>query len=187
METLNLDKYMNTGGKIHAETLPVMSASLNILSEPLHDENNHWREFLCVEKINNDAIIPTRGSPLSAGYDLYAYETYNLLPWSSCTAHTRIKVAFPPGVYGRIASRSGLACKNNIEVGAGVIDADYQGEIMVKLRNLSNEHFVIKKGDRIAQLILEKYTSVDIKKVSSLEQLFGKTSRGEKGFGSTGV
>src|SRR5271170_4154857 len=96
---------------------------------------------------------------------------------------TEIALGLPRSVYGRIAPRSGLAVKNMIGIGAGVIDRDYTGEIKVVLLNHSNNGFSIKKGDRIAQLILEKIITPKIKKITKIT----KTKRGKKGFRSTGI
>ena len=92
-------------------------------------------------------------------------------------------MALPPSCYGRIAPRSGLALKKFIDVGVGVIDSDYRGEIEVILFNFGNEDFIVNMGDRIAQLIFEKIKTPEIKEVSSLEE-FG---RGEQGYGSMGT
>lgn len=95
---------------------------------------------------------------------------------------TGISVAIPHDCYGRVASRSGLAMKG-IEVGAGVIDSDYRGEVKVLLRNLGGFPFEVKHGDRIAQLIIENIITPDVTEVKDLDQ----TVRGSGGFGSTGV
>jgi deoxyuridine 5'-triphosphate nucleotidohydrolase len=87
------------------------------------------------------------------------------------------------GVYGRIAPRSGLASKFFIDVGAGVIDADYRGNVGVVLFNHSSVEFAISIGDRIAQLILEK---IEVPEIECVERLT-ETNRGAGGFGSTGV
>jgi len=95
-----------------------------------------------------------------------------------------IAIKMPDGVYGRVAPRSGLAVKKGIHVGAGVIDPDYRGEIHVLLFNNGKEPFEISIGDRIAQLILEKFEFHEILLVDSLSN---ETDRGSGGFGSTGV
>ena len=92
-------------------------------------------------------------------------------------------MAIPVGNYGRVAPRSGLSVKNFIHVGAGVVDSDYRGELKVLLYNFSDVDFIVNAGDRIAQLIIEKYTPTDVEEVVELEL----TIRGEGGFGSTGV
>jgi len=83
---------------------------------------------------------------------------------------------------GRVAPRSGLAAKHSIDTGAGVIDADYRGEVKVILFNLSDNDFAIKEGDRIAQLIIERIYTPDVVVVEKLEE----SVRGAGGFGSTG-
>jgi dUTP pyrophosphatase len=86
-------------------------------------------------------------------------------------------------LFGSVAPRSGLAWKHSIDVGAGVIDADYRGPVGVILFNHSDLDFVVKAGDRIAQLIIEKIMTPDVMAVEDLDS----TARGEGGFGSTGV
>jgi len=95
---------------------------------------------------------------------------------------TDISLAIPSGYYGRVAPRSGLAVKHFIDVGAGVIDEDYRGPVGVVLFNFGEKEFEIKKGDRIAQLILEKIITPEVEEVADLDV----TKRGEGGFGSTG-
>ena len=126
---------------------------------------------------------PTKGSIDSAGYDLYSAEETEILPWKRKVVSIQIAIKVPRGTYGRIASRSGLAAKHGIDVGAGVIDADYRGEVKILLMNHSDVRFEIKKGDRIAQLVLEKIDLAELNEVSELDE----TQRGKKGFGSTGM
>ena len=90
-------------------------------------------------------------------------------------------MSLPSGTYVRVAPHSGLAIKNFIDVGAGVIDSDYRGEIKVVLFNHSAEDFAVQVGDRIAQLILERIETPQVKKVAALDD----TDRGAGGFGST--
>ena len=89
----------------------------------------------------------------------------------------------PENCYGRIAPRSGLTVKHALDVGAGVVDEDYRGEIKVVMFNLSNEDFLVTKGMRIAQLVCERIWYPSIEKVDSVDE----TKRGEGGFGSTGT
>lgn len=96
---------------------------------------------------------------------------------------TDIQIEVPEGTYGRIAPRSGLAWKNSIDVGAGVIDQDYRGNVGVILFNFSDTDFEVKKGDRIAQLICERITYPVVVEAKSLTD----TDRGAGGFGSTGT
>ncbi|KAJ0025575.1 hypothetical protein Pint_08938 [Pistacia integerrima] len=96
---------------------------------------------------------------------------------------TDLSIAIPEGTYARVAPRSGLAWKHSMDVGAGVIDADYRGPVGVILFNHSDVDFEVKAGDRIAQLIIEKIMTPDVLVVEDLDS----TLRGEGGFGSTGV
>ena len=137
---------------------------------------------LFVKKLNDDAKIPTRGSPLAAGYDMCSSMNTWIAPGMRAVIPTGIAFTVPEGTYGRVAPRSGLAVKKGINVGAGVIDRDYTGEVKVVLFNHGDETFEIKKGDRIAQLILEKCETPPIEEVQEIED----TQRGTKGFGSTG-
>lgn len=138
---------------------------------------------LGIKKLTNDAIMPTRGSDGAVGYDLYSTED-TVVPCQAGRAlvGTGISVVLPPGVYGRVASRSGLAVKHCINVGAGVIDPDYTGEIKVVLFNHGENDFEIKRGDRIAQLVLERCETPPVKEIEIIEE----TERGSGGFGSTG-
>jgi dUTP pyrophosphatase len=136
-----------------------------------------------IKFLHSDARLPTLGSDGAAGFDLYSVDNIEILPNSRKLVSTGISIKLPVGVYGRVAPRSGLAVKNGIHVGAGVIDSDYRGEIKVLLFNLSNEKFTIRTGDRIAQLICEHYETPPLKLVSELSS----TERGVGGFGSTGV
>ena len=138
---------------------------------------------LGVKKLCYDAIVPTRGSDGAVGYDLYSSEDV-VVPCQVGRAlvGTGITVVLPPGVYGRVAPRSGLAVKHCIDVGAGVIDPDYTGEIKVILFNHGENDFEIKKGDRIAQLVLERCETPPVEEINIVED----TERGSGGFGSTG-
>ena len=141
-------------------------------------------ETLLVRKVTNNAIIPKRGSKYAVGYDLHAIAKYEIFPNKQAIIGTGLAFSIPLGYYGRVAPRSGMSWKKHSDVGAGVIDPDYRGEVKVILRNLSStEPILINEGDRVAQLILEKCSTPDIVEVESLED----TMRGEGGFGSTGV
>lgn len=141
-------------------------------------------ESLKVFKRSDKATLPTKGSALAAGYDLYSSEEAVIPANGQGLVATDLSIIVPIGTYGRVAPRSGLAVKNGISTGAGVIDADYRGEVRIVLFNHSSKDFEIKKGDRIAQLVLEKIVNADIVEISA-EQL-DETERGAGGFGSTG-
>ena len=136
-----------------------------------------------VKKLSENAVIPTRGSPLSAGYDLSSAEDTIIKAGGKGIVKTDLSIACPEGTYARIAPRSGLAVKKFIDCGAGVVDADYRGPVGVVLFNFGDEDFVVNKGDRVAQLILEKISMADTVNVEELTD----TERGVGGFGSTGV
>ena len=138
---------------------------------------------LFVKKLISTAMLPKRGSEYAAGYDLYSAVDTIIAKKSKGLVSTGISIAIPEGNYGRVAPRSGLASKNFIDVGAGVVDVDYRGEVFVLLFNFSDDDFTVKQGDRIAQLIIEKITITEVEEVEELKS----TSRGEGGFGSTGV
>ena len=146
-------------------------------------QNNENENTLRIQKLSDKAIVPTRGSEWSAGLDLYAAETKTIAPGARAVVKTDISIACPKGTYGRIAPRSGLTVKHGIDVGAGVVDADYRGPVGVVLFNLGQKEFQIQPGDRIAQLVLEKIVMAPIEVVDDLEA----TERGTGGFGSTGV
>ena len=138
---------------------------------------------LLVKKLHADAVVPSRGSEGAAGYDLASVVDIVVPSMGRVAVSTGLSIRVPEGTYGRIAPRSGLAYKYGIDVLAGVIDEDYRGEVKVILYNTSERDFIIKKGDRIAQLVLEKIVTPDVALVLELED----TSRGAGGFGSTGV
>ncbi|XP_030887616.1 deoxyuridine 5'-triphosphate nucleotidohydrolase, mitochondrial isoform X2 [Leptonychotes weddellii] len=133
-------------------------------------------------RLSEHATAPTKGSARAAGYDLYSAYDYTLPPMEKALVKTDIQVALPSGCYGRVAPRSGLAAKYFIDVGAGVIDEDYRGNVGVVLFNFGKEKFQVKKGDRIAQLICERIFYPEIEEVQVLDD----TERGSGGFGSTG-
>jgi dUTP pyrophosphatase len=139
------------------------------------------RPSLLIQKLSPVAQTPARATPGSIGYDLHATEETTILPGERTLVGTGIAVKTPPGTYGRIAPRSGLSVKHSINVAAGVIDPDYQGEIRVALVNQGKLPFTAKMGEQIAQLILEKANTPPSCEVTTLPL----TTRG--GFGSTGV
>ena len=135
------------------------------------------------KRLTEFAQLPKRGSELAAGYDLYAAYDMAIEPHGKGISKTDIAMAIPGGYYGRVAPRSGLAVKHHIDVGAGVIDADYRGNVGVVMFNHSKEDLVVKRGDRVAQLVLEKISMAPCMEVEDLDA----TERGAGGFGSTGV
>lgn len=138
---------------------------------------------LKVVRVSPLARLPVRGSALSAGFDLSASQPASIAPGARCVVKTGLKIAVPAGCYGRVAPRSGLAINKGVDVGAGVIDADYRGEVGVVLFNFGAETFDVAVGDRVAQLVLERICMADVSEVEELDD----TERGDGGFGSTGV
>lgn len=135
-----------------------------------------------IYKLHEDATIPTRGSDGAAGYDLHYYGKPVIIP--ACNRKlmgTGVCVEMSPEVFGSIRARSGLSV-SSIDIGAGVIDSDYRGEVKVLLINNSTiaKHF--KHGDRIAQVLFQPVITSAIEASGSISE----TERANGGFGSTG-
>lgn len=137
---------------------------------------------LYFKQLDSRAVLPGRGSALAAGLDICSIEELNIEPKQRAMARTGLAVAIPPGFYGRIAPRSGLAAKNGLDVLAGVIDSDYRGEICCLLYNTSDEPLNLPAGSKICQLIIEQIITPDTAWATELDE----TARGAGGFGSTG-
>lgn len=137
-----------------------------------------------IQKLFLDATIPTRGSPESAGLDLYSREAVTILPHGIVLISTGLAFELPVGYEGQIRPRSGLAFKAGVTVlnAPGTLDSDYRGELKVMLVNHSNSTCVINRGDRIAQLVIQRVEFPTLEVVAELNT----TIRGEGGFGSTG-
>ena len=131
--------------------------------------------------------LPTYATALSAGMDLRANidEDITLLPMQRQLVPTGLYIALPEGYEAQIRPRSGLALKHGITVlnTPGTVDADYRGEIMVLLVNFSNEPFIVKDGERIAQMIVAKHEQVSFE----LTETLNETERGAGGYGHTGL
>lgn len=142
---------------------------------------------LKIKRLSKNAIIPTRATSGSAGYDLYACieEEVTVLPGEHVLIPTGIAIQLPDSGYAAMVyARSGLAIKHGLGLlnGVGVIDSDYTGEIKVGLINQGHEPYTISQNERIAQLIIHNVVCPELCEVESL----GETERGEGGFGSTG-
>lgn len=133
------------------------------------------------------AIMPTRAHEFDAGLDLYSTVDADIIPrlsgsWeNSVSIDTGVHIQIPKGCYGEVASKSGLNVKHGLTA-TGIIDSGYTGSIVVKLYNNSNKHYKVRKGDKIAQLLIVKCELPTLRAVDSLEE----TERGDGGFGSTG-
>lgn len=130
-------------------------------------------------RIHENAILPSRATAGSAGYDLFALEELCIQPRTVVTCRTGIALEIPEQHYGRVAPKSSLALWG-LDVLAGVIDSDYRGEIKILLTSVSNLDVFIQKGQACAQLILEKISTPDV-----IEANLSSTDRGQGGFGST--
>ena len=133
------------------------------------------------KQLDSKAVLPVRGSALAAGLDLCSIEDVALQPKQRAIVPTGLAVAIPPGFYGRVAPRSGLAAKNGLDVLAGVIDSDYRGEIRCVLYNTGDEVIELPAGSKICQLIVEQIITPEATWVNDLDS----TARGAGGFGST--
>ena len=142
---------------------------------------------LKVKKLKNNAIIPTRGSVLASGLDLYALEDTEILPGKTKAVSTGIAFQIPLGYEIQVRPRSGLSLKTNLRISnsPGTVDMDYLGECCVIMTNIGIENTEkIKAGDRIAQAVL---CPVIIPELTEVEEFDIETKRGTAGFGSTGV
>lgn len=130
-------------------------------------------------------LLPTRGNPGDAGYDLRSNVDTIVPAGQRQVVATGVKIALPTGYVGLVHPRSGLAAKSGITVlnAPGTVDAGYRGEIMVTLINHSNEDYSIARLDRIAQIVFQKFEEANFVEVSELPG----SQRGQNGFGSTGV
>lgn len=137
--------------------------------------------MLHVKKLRQEAIIPTRGSDHAVGYDLTTIENTIIPANGKALISTGLAMNIPLGHYGRLAPRSGMSWKYHTDIGAGVIDPDYRGEIKILMFNHSDKELEIPMGTRAAQLILEKCSILDIVEINELDE----TVRGIGGFGST--
>lgn len=135
-----------------------------------------------VKKSSEFAVIPKTHTSGSAGYDLCSAYDYVISGRGKELIKTDLAFEIPQGYYGRVAPRSGLAWKNHIDIGAGVIDSDYRGDIGVIVFNHGENEFIVSRGDRIAQLIITKIINPELIEVNE----FDDTDRGSGGFGSTG-
>lgn len=144
------------------------------------------KRVISFKKLNEDAVIPTKGSEYSAGYDLYALvdKPVEIAPGETKFIGTGLATKLPAFTFGGIYARSGLACKQGLRPGncVGVLDCDYRGEIMIALHNDSQETRTVFNKDRIAQLIVQPYTDASCVEVDELDE----TERGAGGFGHTG-
>ena len=133
------------------------------------------------KQLDPRAVLPRRGSVLAAGLDICSIEDLEIQPKQRAMVRTGLAVAIPPGFYGRVAPRSGLAAKNGLDVLAGVIDSDYRGELCCLLYNTGDDVLSLPAASKICQLIIEQIITPEAVWANDLDS----TARGAGGFGST--
>jgi dUTP pyrophosphatase len=137
--------------------------------------------MLKVKRLSPDAVLPTVSHPgEDIGYDLYSCEDVTLPPRGAAGVRTGIAIELVPTAGAVVKTRSGMA-KKRLLCNAGVIDAGYRGEIVVLMENLGNEPYVIKQGDKIAQLLEHPFLAGEV-----VEDELSEAARGTRGFGSSG-
>lgn len=148
--------------------------------------NTNFPSTVQIRRLDPELPLPKRAHRGDAGADLYAAESVTIAPGERVLVGTGIAMALPLGTVGLIHPRSGLAAKQGLSIvnTPGTVDADYRGEIKVCLINLDpREPISINRGDRIAQLVIQRVELVDFEEVDELDE----TTRGAGGYGSTGV
>lgn len=139
------------------------------------------------KKLRAEAVLPSRATAESAGFDLSACLEEPVVIWPGETRMIPIGVAveLPPGTAGMVYARSGLSTRHGIALinGVGVVDSDYRGELMTPLHNYGTEALTIEPGDRVAQLVVTPVLLPQLEEADSLSE----SVRGERGFGSTGM
>ena len=152
--------------------------SHNISVSPSRCDRPEWK----ITKLEKDAILPSRANPSDAGYDLYALEETVIPARGRALVRTGIAMAIPCDHVGLIWPRSGTAVKCGIDVLAGVVDSGYRGEVCIVLQNHSEHDYVVRAGDRAAQMLIQEVSPVKMNVVDSLDS----SDRGDGGFGSSG-
>lgn len=135
------------------------------------------------QKISDEAVIPHYAHQGDAGMDIFSAEETIIKSGERKNIRTGVKMEIPDGFVGLIWDKSGLALKNGIKTMAGVIDSGYRGEIGIVLANLSEQDYKIEKGQKIAQMLIQKVERAEIEEARELSE----TKGGEGGFGSTGL
>jgi len=138
---------------------------------------------LQIKKLHPEAKLPSYAHATDAGMDLFTVEDFTLEPGEFRQVHTGVAIVFPEGYAGLTWDKGGVSHKRHIKTMGGVFDADYRGEYIIGLINLGQETQSFAKGDKIAQLLIQKVEHPEIVEVDELEE----TARGEGRFGSTGV
>jgi len=135
------------------------------------------------KKLNENAVVPTRGTTGSVGYDLFTVEDVQIAPKETVILKTGLSVEIPNEYEVQIRPRSGVSVKTDLIVMLGTIDSDYRGEIGVIVKNIGETVYALEKGYRIAQAVINKCEIVEFELVDELSE----TKRGSGGFGHTGT
>jgi len=183
--TIAFPKFVTTvpiTDEIYLDVVKSVKSTAN-QTKPTAKRKDESPDKLNFSKLDHGAKTPLRSTEGSAGIDLFSLKSVSIPPHSRLNIRTGIAMQFPKGIYGRIAARSSLTMSNNIDVGAGVIDNDYRGDIQPCLINNSADTFTINRHDKIAQIILEKYSDIELTQLANLAE----TKRGTGGFGSTNI
>ncbi len=138
--------------------------------------------ILKVKKLSSDSVLPSYAHPGDAGLDMFANEKVKILPGQAVKIKTGISVEIPKGYVGLVWDKSGMATNHKLKKLSGVIDSGYRGEVLLSLINLSNVTYILEKGHKVSQMLIQKVETVKIKEVKNLSE----TKRGKGGFGSTG-
>lgn len=147
-----------------------------------------------VKRLSSSSVLPVKGSSHAAGFDLFAAAVVvvpacsldpqtGIVQIGSAVVPTGLSFEIPPGHYGRIVERSGMAFRQGLHTGSGVIDADYRGEVKILVYNFGSEPIAIDQGMRFAQMIIERIGEFELEEAEEL----AATLRGDGGFGSTGL
>jgi dUTP pyrophosphatase len=176
-----IDKFIDEGNQLAKERLARIDGSAASAASAA-SATYMASDQVIFKKMRPDAQIPVRGTPHAAGFDLFAVEETLIGAGAFVAVPTGIAIQLPPGHYGQIAPRSGLAVRNGVIIGAGIIDVDYTGELLVCASTL-NGVYKVAAGTKIAQLIPIKYAAVPGVEGEFAEDRPG----GHAGFGSTGI
>ena len=136
------------------------------------------------KRIHPDAVLPAYAHPSDAGMDLRSVDELTLAPGARALVHTGLVMLLPAGYEAQVRPRSGLALKYGVTVlnAPGTIDSGYRGEVGVILANFGDADFQVKKGDKVAQLVIAPVTQPEVVETDVIDE----TDRGDGGFGSTG-
>jgi dUTP pyrophosphatase len=136
-----------------------------------------------IQKLDLNATIPSYAHPGDAGMDIYSNEDATIAPGERSAVKTGIAMAVPEGYVALVWDKSGRALKEGLTTMAGVVDSGYRGEVMIVMLNTSTSDAEIKKGQKLAQILVQPVASPELVEVESLDE----SSRGTGGFGSTGL